>query len=106
MPRLNRPLRAKTLREAEREEELRQMALTLDIVAEDVRAVREQVSALLPPPARRSEPSPRPAPATDPEWDVMRRVLEGKTRKVEAVIAMFSRPSEAGRRYIRAAHMR
>ena len=106
MPPLNRQLRAKALREAEREGELRQMALTLDILAEDVRAMRQRLDALLPPAEQGYEPSPLPIPATDEEWETMRRVLEGKTRKVEAVIAMLNRPSEAGRRYIREAHMR
>jgi hypothetical protein len=106
MPRLSRQVRAEALREAAREAELRQMAQALDSIAEHVRAMRQRLDALPPRPEHPGEPGPLPMPATDEEWEVMRRVIENKTRKVEAVIAMLNRKAEASRRVIQIAHMR
>ena len=91
MPRLNRQLRAEALREAAREAELRQIALTLDVIVEQARALQRRLDALLPRRELPHEPGPLPMSATGEEWDDMRRVLEGKTRKVEAVIAMLKK---------------
>ena len=106
MPRQSRQLRVEALREAAREAELREMAQALDVIAEQVCAMRQRLDALLPRPERPRAPSPLPRPATDEEWEVMRHVLEGKTRKVEAVITMLNRKAEESRRVIREAHMR
>jgi hypothetical protein len=106
MPRQNRQIRAEPPREAARGAELRRLAQALDHIAQDVRIMQQRLDALLSRPELPHEPDRPPTAADDEEWEAMRRVLEGRTRKVEAVIAMLNRTPDAGRRFIREAHMR
>jgi microcompartment protein CcmL/EutN len=100
IPRPSRQVRAVASREAE----LRQMAQALDVIAEHVGVMRQRLDDMLPDPARPG--AANLASATDAEREVIRRVIERKSRTVEAVIEMLNRKAEARRRVIQIAHMR